>query len=203
MKLAISRPKLGGAIVDIELALRICNESRTPITIYPAGAQLEVAGWGGPLWQLRLQRGAEQSSPKELRLWYGPPGMPPIKSYYERFAMVLQPQTCLEHRLTACWLPHQHLPPNATAPETLDPAHMDGVTDAHGSAASVLVLQTSSDKLRQRMRERPDFLRPSMLFFVPQPGTYALRVQYAQRPSMGFEPERALQVEGQAELIVE
>jgi hypothetical protein len=189
---------------DLQLSLRFRNRSKEAQTIYPGCAQnVEVGGWGSPLWHMRLVRGESAVVPANLRLYYGPPGMPPNAEYFTRAREQLAPGKDTAQTIHACYLPRSSLPLRATDPALLDPDGMDALAPSAKDAIGVLVLQRSCDELKKALKTRTDALRPGLAFFVGERGRYTFEVRYAQEAWMAFQPESTLQLEASAELQVD
>ena len=173
---ALTPARLPQTPCDVTLRMELRNAGRTPISLATDLAKLDaVASYAGAgvTWGIEISR----VKICELRTWYGPPGNPPAPSAIAKLARPLAPAASKVVELPAAWIPASELEPRHLA--NLDPQGMDGLGDVSGS--SVLVFHA-----RKLDRKADDFLRGHVVAFFPGPGTYELRVSYAQGTWFGM-----------------
>ncbi len=185
------------ALAEVTLALTFRHGGLLSKSLYVDQAQLAPAsGWAGPWWDvLLLQDGVERPERlREVRTWYGPPGMLPTDEAFK--PVKLERGKPLRRELRACWVPAARLAPEHVSVETLDPEGMDGFSSLGFElrGAGVLALGRTRADVEQAMRARKDFLRPGKVLFLPAQGRCALRVGY--RPgARGSDSARSNEVE--------
>jgi hypothetical protein len=183
---------------DLAFALELRNISTTPVDVYPAIAQFTPAsGWYSPAWDILLEAPPLTPKIRELRTYYGPPGMPPNKSVFEQQRQTLTPAEVWRAQVAMCFIPRNELPDAECTRAILDPQGMDGITDDE-LRQSVLVLHATAGDLRKRPAGQ--LLRggqfTSYLAFVPSRGTLDIFVRYRQDTWHGFfEPKQSLVAE--------
>ena len=172
LALELTANRIGEAATDVALAIVMRNVSAAAIEIFPDVAQIAPAsGWHSPMWHVELS-----AAPlRELRHWYGPPGMPPSNQVFQDRRQVLAPGA--EHRvgLAACYLPHYALMRDA-----IDPERMDGITDDELAAPAVLAMMPLDFVRKQNA------LRPGRVAFIADRGPLTIRVRYTQEPWFAF-----------------
>ncbi|TGK36077.1 hypothetical protein EHQ12_08395 [Leptospira gomenensis] len=125
-----------------------------------------------------------------MRGYYGPPGQPPNRTFYEKNMILLSPDESYRKTFTACWIPRSAIAPTAVSPNNLDPEGMDSVDPALFRRASFLILGKGSEQVLQEMDSREDFLRPNPLLVFPKSGEYELSASYLQFQWVEFRPKR-------------
>lgn len=204
LETSLSTATVGDRIEAVDLTLRFRNGSGKPVTVYPGCAQFaEVGGWGSPLFGLRLVHGQTRVRPVNLRTYYGPPGMPPGKSYFDQAAITLAPAKTHDVHVQACFIPRSKLPLGATDPKRLDPERMDGLDARTEDAVGVIALGRACATVEAELETRVDFLRPGLVLFVPERGRYELQLSYAQEPWLAFQPKETHGLDSKTVLTIE
>jgi hypothetical protein len=171
---------------DVRLLVTFENAGAEAVVLYPGAARWSAeAGWDSPAWAL-VAEGSPPRSLIQLRTYHGPPGMPPTADYLTPHRQKLAPGRRHEVVLGGCWLPAACLSTDSLSRTSLDPEGMDGYTPPP-AGTGVLALGTNRAALEAERAQRPDFLRPGLLLFVP-PGPLRLRLRYQQRPWREGEP---------------
>ncbi|MCG6169568.1 hypothetical protein [Leptospira sanjuanensis] len=185
-------------IQEIEFTVRLTNISGLNLEIYPKIAPfIGVGGWGGPSFGLNFL----ETSFQELRSYYGPPGQPPNRNFYETNSTLLLPGESHFKTWKTCWIPRDAIPSNSVSKENLDPEGMDAVDENRFQQSSFLVLGKGKDEILKEMNLRADFLRPNLLIVFPGPGNYEFHVSYHQSEWTDFRPKRFLHCRSETAIV--
>ena len=180
-------------IDDVELVLTLDHDGCEPVVVYLDSAGWARSGWMGPLIAIEGMR--------EIRSWLGPPGQPPIASYFEQSARALAPGKRIARRFAACLFAQGALEPRHLAPATLDPEGMDGLAGIDLTRNALLVVGSTSEELLRDKNGREDFLRPGLLVPLAPVGPWELRASYAQASNGFYQPKTALRLTCEAALV--
>jgi hypothetical protein len=175
---------------DVTIQLTLNNNSKRPVTIYPAFTalswQVSVASMGMS-WDLTFvpsTLGASASG-RELRTYYGPPGEPVTDDAIQKAGLVLKPGKEKKITLSALWIPSLLLDPASLSVEVLDPQGLDDLKSIPDlKRSSVLVLNASRSTLKKSMGKDKSILRGYIVVFFTAPGRYALKASYRQDSTM-------------------
>ncbi len=172
------------AMEDVSLRLSLKNDGLFAQTVFCGNALYHVAaGWVGPWWDVAFrQDGVERPERfRELRTYYGPPGMPPSDDAFT--PMILRSGEVRTHTLFACWIPASQLSPSQLTYEALDPEGMDGVRALSLEqlrGAGVLLFSRTLLSVEQARQAGRDVLRPGTVLFVPTEGAWSLQIGYRE-----------------------
>ncbi|EMY14729.1 hypothetical protein LEP1GSC043_1272 [Leptospira weilii str. Ecochallenge] len=126
-----------------------------------------------------------------MRNYYGPPGQPPNRSFYENDVTLLFPKESYFKTWKSCWIPREKLPQNSMSKENPDPKRMGAIDLNLFRRSSILVLGQTRDRVLEDMNSRIDFLRPNRLILFPNSGEYEFRISYRQSEWVDFRPKRS------------
>ena len=197
-KLTVDRDRIPATgFTDLTFSVELRNISDSAVDIYAKMAQwMPASGWSSPAWDIALESPQFTPRLRELRTYFGPPGMPPNSQVFENQRESLAAGKSWRAQVNACFLPRTEIPDAEITRDVLDPKGMDGITDAE-LAQSVLVLHATSRDIRKR--PAGELLKhgfTSRLAFVPQHGTLDIFMRYHQQPWSGFfKPKQPLVVE--------
>src|SRR5437868_7083563 len=77
----------GTKMQDLVFNLLLKNEGKEKIKVYPKSALLGYRiGWAGPVFLMNADQNGREHTDflQELRLQYGPPGIPPVWTYFKK-----------------------------------------------------------------------------------------------------------------------
>lgn len=182
---------------DVQFSLELRNISTKPVDVYPAMAQfMPASGWYSPAWDVLLEASPAPPKLRELRTYYGPPGMPPSQATFEQKRETLDPGAAWRGQVMMCFMPRADVPDSELTRAVVDPQGMDGISDDE-LQQSVLVLHANADLLRKRAPGQ--LLRgqfASLVAFVPSHGALDIFVRYRQDKWSGFfAPKQSLVAE--------
>jgi len=184
--LEFSRDKMS----DVTISFHLKNGSSETMTIFPKLALFsEVSGWVGPFWfLLSYEASGKKALLQEISTWYGPPGMPPVSSYWEKSRTLLKPGAEVKTEINSCWIPRKLLKEENLSIKSLDPEGMDVFKEFPFklSDSSVLILKRTCKEISNEMNQRVDFLRPNLVLFFESQGKYDLTFLYSQRDDNGW-----------------
>ena len=182
----VKRLRSGSGIVELELGREFVRGAEL-VPIYPGAARNAcLSGWAGPRWWWRIECDADAVELRQLRSWYGPPGMLPPASYYASHRVQLAGRHRVE--LRACLLDANGLRPENLEPKHLDPEGLDGYEGPPQRFAAVLMADLDGATLEARRSQGPGFLRPGLLAFLPPATRTTITITYEQGRAPGFEP---------------
>jgi hypothetical protein len=183
---------------DLVVALELHNIATTAVDVYPGIAQfMPASGWYSPAWDIALEAPPLVPQFRELRSYYGPPGMPPNQSVFDQRRQTLNAGDVWRAQINMCFIPRTELPDAECTRAVLDPQGMDGITDDE-IRNSVLVMHATAAELRKRspgqLLRGPHMF--SKLAFVPSHGALDIFVRYRQQAWSGFfKPKQSLVAE--------
>lgn len=181
----------------ITIEAEIQNRGQQPFTVYPDACELAPqVGWTSPAFEVVIRTSDGAAVPRfRLRAEYGPPPMPPTGEWFEDRAEQVESRDQFQREISGCWLPPTTLAPVHTDRATLDPEGMDELPEGGFPRHSVLVLDSDCPVLWEEREHRTDFLRPNLVYFLPEDDAYRLKLRIVQEPWDGFfEPATELAI---------
>ena len=199
LRLAVDRDHISAqGWTDLAFALELHNISASAVDVYPGIAQfMPASGWYSPAWDFALEAPPLVPQFRELRTYYGPPGMPPNQSVFDQSRQTLKAGDVWRARINMCFIPRAELPDSECSRDVLDPQGMDGITDDE-LRNSVLVMHATAAELRKRSPGAllRDPRMGNKLAFVPSQGVLDMFVRYHQQAWSGFfKPTQSLVAE--------